>query len=352
MPTFPVSCPRTVSAYVTSSLLLWMAFNVRMAQGGQNTPLESPVPALAASGVASDLEQKSERGAYLVGRGDRLTVRIFGAEGMPDVPVEVEPDGKVNLPMVGKCQAEGLSIRQLEGNLAKLYSTFFKSPEVTVSVADYRSQIVTVVGSVNAPGVIQLQRSTRLMEVISQAGGLRTEAGNRVIINRPISAGYGSFNGDSAALKNANFSILEIDLKRIMEGADPSSNILVQAGDLITVPRAKMVYVVGDVGRPGGYVLDGHSSSFTVLQALALAGGANKTAKTGETRVLRASNGSDAHRTETQINLKRILAGRSPDFPLYAEDILFVPNSAAKNAGARAFQMATDVTTGLAVWRF
>jgi polysaccharide biosynthesis/export protein len=112
-----------------------------------------------------------------------------------------------------------------------------------------------------------------------------------------------------------------------------------------------MVYVVGEIGRPGGYVLDGHSSTITVLQALALAGGVNKTAAASQTRILRAGNG-DSDRTEAKIDLQKILASKAPDIELHADDILFVPNSTAKNVGIRALEMAANIGTGLAIWRF
>ncbi len=125
----------------------------------------------------------------------------------------------------------------------------------------------------------------------------------------------------------------EIDLLKIIDGTDPSADVIVQANDLITVPKAKMIYVVGDVGKPGGYVLDGHSSSLTVLQAIALAGGINKTAAMGNTKILRTATGSDTNRVESEIDMKKIMASKAPDITLHANDILFVPTSAAKNAG-------------------
>ncbi|HEY4051193.1 MAG TPA: polysaccharide biosynthesis/export family protein [Acidobacteriaceae bacterium] len=290
-----------------------------------------------------------DRGAYILGTGDQVTVRVFGADDMPERPTEVGPDGKINLPMVGKVQAAGIPVRTLEANLTTRYSTYFKDPQVSVNVTDYRSEPVTVVGSVSNPSVIQLHGPTRVMQVISMAGGLRPEAGDRIMITRPLSPDKSSAPAADPNDPNAKFYVKEVDLQKIIDGSDPSANVMVQANDVITVPRARMVYVVGDVIRPGGYVLDGHNSSLSVLQAIALAGGINKTAAKSKTRILHATAGGD--RVESMLDLGKIMGSKSPDVPLHADDILFVPNSAAKNAGIRALEIGLNVGTGIAVFR-
>jgi polysaccharide export outer membrane protein len=307
--------------------------------------LNSPVS--DRTGITQYVSQPVNKNDYILGQGDRLSIRVFGADEVPDSPVDVSAEGDIMAPLVGRVNAGGMSVRELELALVQKYGKFYKDPEVTVTVVEYRSQPVTVVGSVNTPGVIQLRRPTRLMDVISQAGGLRADAGDRVLIAR-------SSPSDNVAGHTIDRTSLiqEIDLRKIIEGQDPSLNILVRSNDLITIPKAKMVYVVGEVGRPGGYVLDGHSSTISVLQALALAGGVNKTAAAKQARILRSENDGDTHRIETRINLQKILASREPDVELHADEILFVPNSAARNAGLRALEIATNVGTGLAIWRF
>jgi polysaccharide export outer membrane protein len=281
---------------------------------------------------------------------------MFGADDLPERPIEVGSDGKIILPMVGKVQASGVSVRDVEADLTTRYRTYFKDPQLTVTVTDYRSQPVTVVGAVNTPGVIQLRGPTRLMRVISQAGGLKPEAGDRIIITRRLPPNQGIATTPSSPATgltepNASFYLKEVDLLKIVDGTDPSANLIVEANDLITVPRAKMVYVIGDVGRPGGYVLDGHSSKLTVLQAIALAGGVNRSAAYGSTKILRPTPGGDTTRTETQIDLKKILASKSPDISLHADDILFVPNSLTKAVTVRTIEAAVGIGTGLLIWR-
>jgi polysaccharide export outer membrane protein len=288
--------------------------------------------------------QPVNKSDYILGQGDRILIQVFGATDLPTTPVDVSGEGDVVAPLVGRVHAGGMSVRGLEGALTEKYAKFYKNPEVTVSVVEYRSQPVTVVGSVNTPGVIQLRRPTRLMEVISEAGGLKPDAGETAIVtSRPSADSAGQTNDPQIATQ-------QVDLRKIIDGKDPSLNVLVQPNDLITVPKAKMVYVIGDVGRPGGYVLDESSSTLSVLQALALAGGVNKTAKASQGRILRRGD-EGPQRTETKINVAKILSDKAPDVELHADDILFVPNSAAKNAGARALEAAIDIGTGVAIWR-
>lgn len=284
---------------------------------------------------------------YILGQGDRLSIRVFGADDWPDRPIDVSAEGDIVAPLLGRVTVQGMSVRDLEASLTKQYAKFFKNPEVSVTVTDFRSQPVTVVGSVNTPGVVQLRRPTRLMEVISQAGGLKADAGDKIIVSRRVPGSTSLTNPGQTRYENQEF-----DLHKIIDGQDPAANVLVQANDLITVPKARMVYVVGEIGRPGGYVLDGHGGTISVLQVLALAGGTTKTARTGDSRILRPADDNTTKRTEEKIDLKKILANKAPDVQLRADDILFIPNSTAKSAGLRTLEMAANITTGLAIWRF
>lgn len=352
MSNFPVRARGSIGA----SILITALFAAGAT--AQTVPTVPSVPAVRSETIGDRLAASPianlpvDRGAYILGTGDQVTVRVFGADDLPERPTEVGPDGKINLPMVGKVQASGISVRALEANLTARYSTYFKDPQISVNVTDYRSEPVTVVGAVNAPSVIQLRGPTRLMQVISQAGGLKPDAGDKVLITRPLSPDKSSAPAagpNDTNDTNAKFYVKEVDLLQIIDGTDPSANVMVEANDVITVPKAKMVYVVGDVNRPGGYVLDGHSSSLSILQAIALAGGVNKTAAGSKTRILHASASGD--RVESMVNLNKIMGSKSPDIPLHADDILFVPNSTAKNVGIRALEVGVNVGTGIAVWR-
>jgi polysaccharide export outer membrane protein len=353
------NAPRSIVLPILLAPVLFVSATAQTAATTAAQPMPVPQSQSAADKLAdaASLYQPVDKGGYILGTGDQLSVRVFGADDLPERPIEVGPDGKIGLPMVGKVQASGVSVRDVEADLTTRYRTYFKDPQLTVTVTDYRSQPVTVVGAVNAPGVVQLRGPTRLMRVISQAGGLKPEAGDKVIITRRLPPNQGTATTTTATTAtgltepNASFYLKEIDLLKIIDGTDPSANLIVEANDLITVPRAKMIYVIGDVGRPGGYVLDGHSSRLTVLQAIALAGGVNRSAAYGSTKILRPTTGGDAPRVETQIDLKKILASKSPDISLHADDILFVPNSLTKVVTARAIEAAVSVGTGILVWK-
>lgn len=126
---------------------------------------------------------------YVLGPEDTITVRVFAADDIPDRPAQIANDGTVSLPMIGQVQAAGLTIEQLQKALVIDYKKYFKNPEVTVQVTDFRSQPVSVAGNVNTPGVVQLRGNRNLLEVISMAGGLRADAGDSVLITRNLSEG-------------------------------------------------------------------------------------------------------------------------------------------------------------------
>ena len=139
----------------------------------------TPAPTAAPTNVSS----------YVLGPEDQITVRIFAADDIPDKPVQIDNDGTVTLPMIGNVHAAGLTVEQFQARLVIAYKKYFKDPQVTVQVNDFRSQPVSVAGNVTTPGVVQLRGNRNLMEVIGQAGGLRADAGDSVLITRNLSEG-------------------------------------------------------------------------------------------------------------------------------------------------------------------
>jgi polysaccharide biosynthesis/export protein len=147
---------------------------------------------------------------------------------------------------------------------------------------------------------------------------------------------------------SGEYSVAHIDIRKIMSGQDPKSNILIKPHDVITVPRARMIYVLGNVNRAGGYVLT-DNESMSITQAIALAGGWDKAAKLSGARVLRVSTG--AEREQITANLKKIMENKAPDLQLRPDDILFIPNSFGKEMSGTALQSAIGIGTGIAIWR-
>ena len=284
---------------------------------------------------------------YLLGAEDTITVRVFAADDIPDRPAQIGNDGTVTLPMIGKVHAAGLTVDQLQVNLTAAYKKYFKDPQVTVQVTDFRSQPVSVAGNVLTPGVVQLRGNRDLMEVISQAGGLRADAGDSVLITRNLDEGPIPVDG-AFTDPTGKFSVAHINIRKIMNGSDPQNNITIKPHDVITVPRARLVYVLGNVNRPGGYIMT-ENETITLTQAIALAGGWNATAQLSGTRILRVSGG--AEREQIPANIKKIMSSKATDLQMQPDDILYVPNSFVKQFSSRSVEAAIGVGTGIAVYR-
>jgi polysaccharide export outer membrane protein len=284
---------------------------------------------------------------YILGPEDQITVRVFAADDIPDRPAQIANDGTVMLPMVGQVHAAGLTVDQLQKALVTAYKKYFKDPQVTVQVSDFRSQPVSVAGNVNSPGVVQLRGNRNLLEVISMAGGLRADAGDSVLITRNLSEGPLPVGG-AFTDPTGKFSVAHIDIRSIMSGKDPQGNIMIKPHDVVTVPRARMIYVLGNVGRPGGYVLT-DNESMSITQAIALAGGWNTTAALSGARVLRATGG--AEREQIHADLKKIMENKAPDLQMRPDDILYLPNSFGKAMTERGIDSAIGVGTGILIWR-
>lgn len=221
-------------------------------------------------------------------------------------------------------------------------------PQVTVGIQEFQSQPVSVIGAVTTPGVHHLQGNKTLIEALSAAGGLRPDAGNTVKITRMLA--YGKIPLANATNDSTGqFSVAEVKIRNMMEASNPSDNILVKPHDTISVPRAKMVYVIGEVPKSGGFPVT-EQESFSVLQALSLAGGLERLAAPKNAKVLRFRPGA-AERVEEAINLKRIMNGRDKDVPLRPEDILFVPSNKGKAIALRVIEAAVNTGSGVAVWR-
>jgi polysaccharide biosynthesis/export protein len=288
------------------------------------------------------------RTTYVLGADDVIGIRATDAEEISDKAIRIGANGTINLPMVGRVQAGGLTTEDLEKKLVTLLKPFVRMPEVSVNLVEMRSQPVSVIGAVGNPGVQQLQGRKTLVEMLSLAGGVRVDSGYSVKITRSKEWG-------AIPLRNATedptgqFTVAEVNLKEIMEAKNPANNIPIMPNDVISVPRGDMVYVVGDVKRSGGFVL-GEKARISVLQALSLAAGLERTASASNAKILRADTGGGT-RTEVPVNLKNILAGKDQDVPMEPDDILFVPGSKPKAAIIRGLEAALQVGTGLAIYR-
>lgn len=285
---------------------------------------------------------------YLLGPGDQITVQADECEEISNRPVRIGLDGYIRLPLVGRMRAGGLTVAQLETNLAGRLKEFVREPQAAVSVTEFRSQPVSVIGSVRTPGVHQLQGHKTLIEILSLAGGLEDDAGPVVKVTRRLDIGRIPLP-DAADDPMGRFSVAEVKLKDILKADKPERNIVVRPHDVISVPRAEMVYVAGQVVRAGGFPLN-DKESISALQALALAGGLDRAASPKNARILRRpSDGAD--RVEIPVDLSKVMQNRAEDLPLKPDDILFVPDSVPKRAALRAVEAAIQTATGVVIWR-
>ncbi len=288
---------------------------------------------------------------YIVAPDDLLDIYVVD---VPELSREyrVSPDGTITLPLLSEpVTAAGLSPNQLSSIIAaKLRSAgMVTHAAVTVTVKASSGHSVAITGAVRSPQVYPIFGETNLVRVLSQAGGLADDAGDTAVVTRGETAmrALGLQKSSDGAADTAPPATIKVNLKKLFENADPSSNIPIYPGDTVTVQRAGVVYVVGAVNRAGGYTLARSWENMTVLKAVALAGNVTSTAKRKKTVILRKDSAAPGGHKEIPVNLKQILAGKAPDQTLEANDILFVPDSAGKKALQRGLQavLGAGVTT-------
>ena len=274
---------------------------------------------------------------YALGAGDLIKIDVF------DIPelsrqIRIDPGGYVSMPLIQqRILAAGLTSYQLETKIADLLRAqgLVSHPQVSVFVVQRNSQPITVIGAVEHPLVYQAQRPTTLLEVLSAAGGLADTAGDYVTISRPQ--------------KDGKAHVDRVSLRDLIDRGDPEANVAVAGGDVITVPKAGIVYVVGAVNRPGGFVIQNDTDQMTTLKALALAGGAKEASKPQDAVIIR--KGKAGQNREIAVNVKNILSRKAEDVRLLPNDILFIPDSAGKRALAKAAEAALQITTGIVILR-
>ncbi len=287
--------------------------------------------------------------SYVLGPEDRLTVWALGADEISDKIYPVGSDGKVDFPLVGEIEAAGLTAGQLKDELVSRLRTHIREPLVSITVTEFGSQPATVMGAVAKPGVYQLRGRRTLVEVLSMAGGLSAEAGYTARVTRSLK--WGPIPIDTAENDaGKGFSVAEISLQSLLEARDPAENIVIRPNDVITIPRGELVYAIGNVKVPGGFVLR-EQESMSVLQVLAMCQGLDVNAGGSNARILRAAASDNAPRTEIPVDLKKIMEGKARDVRMHPEDILFVPSSTAKTITRTIIDTATRTITGLIIWR-
>src|SRR5690348_5556063 len=315
--------------------LAWPAFcQVRMDEGmkPQNgaTSAQSPAPI--------------SFGGYLIGVGDILNIQV-AEEDEVSGRYQVSDKGDIQLRLLSApVKASGLTTFQLSKNLEDQLKQqqILKQPYVTVLIERGMTQNVTVVGPVARPGIYPIERPTHLLDILSMSGGLQQDAGQSITINH---RNQGAAGGKDSAGNRPPTQPETIDVSTLMSGENREANVLVQPGDEITVSNASVVYVVGDVNRPGAFSVRDPRNGISVLRAIALVEGPKSTASLGKAIIVRKSTSNS--RQEIPVDIKKIMKGKAQDQMLAANDILFIPVSGFKQGLHAMGDIATRAATGV-----
>lgn len=300
---------------------------------GQSANVSAPasnaaVPASAAAKTSSPGNRNLDSSIRL-GQGDLVEVKVYDVPEL-NTHTRVSDTGDIDLPLVNQVHVEGLTVEEAEKAIEQRldHGGFVRNPHVQLFVSEYTSDGTSVLGEVMKPGVYPVLGEQRLFNLLSAAGGLSPAAGTTITITH----------------KAEPERPVVVSISRNLED-HPDSNVPIFPGDTVMVRRADVIYVVGDVNRPSGFLMD-NGGKLTVLQAIALAGGTTSTAKLGDVRIIRKSPQGVA---EIPVSLKKMLRAKADDLPLQANDILFVPASARKIIGGRTAEAALQMATAVSV---
>ncbi len=258
--------------------------------------------------------------------GDLIDYSVYGVPEMSQ-RARLNSSGNAYLPLLGSVPLAGLTTEQAQKKLEDLLVSggFLKNPHVTITIAEYANGI-SLLGEIARPGVYPVSGARPLYDVLAAAGGLTNNAGNQVVITH------------KDPTKERQSITISRDPAKSTEG-----NVLIYPGDTVIIAKAPVIYVVGEVVQPSGFLLDG-TESFTVLKAIAMSHGTSHDAKLDGTKIIRKSaNGV----TEIPVPLKKIMSAKAKDIELQPDDIVFVPSSAAKSAARRTVDTAITLATGV-----
>lgn len=345
---------------------------------------------------------------YILGKGDVVNVDVFD---VPELTrdVRVSQTGSIGLPLVPvRLQVAGLTEIQAQQKIAEVLEAngLVSHAQVTVSVKERKSKPITIVGAVTHPMVYQAERPVTILEVLAEAGGIANDAGDTVIVSRhapestedpsvppaigpedpavaapqassqketpnpsaplPAVSSPGTLfpvpaeapvvpvaqdNSSAAAHDEPPVlgNTITVNLNSLLEEGDTQHNIVLEPGDVVTVPHAGIVYVLGAVGKPGGYVVSNDRTQLSTLKVLSLAGGLGRAAKSGSAVIIRKDSQGQQH--EVPVDLQKVMNRQMEDVQLQPSDILYVPTSNGKQALLKAVEIGVAVASSAAVFR-
>lgn len=286
----------------------------------------------------------SAREPAVLQENDEIAVHSLQVKEIADKTFRLDQNGEVNLPLAGVVKLGGCTPRQAEKVVIDALKSYYREPDVEISVTSFHVESVSVLGSVGTPGVYPLKGRMDLREAVSAAGGLRGDAGPTLILTRQ--GAYGLIPHPGARQLVSGESVVDIDVHDLFQGQTALDNIMVKPHDVISIPAAQLIYVVGNVKRAGGFPLGGRPN-LSVIQALALAEGLDPRAAPQSAKILR--RGSSAEEL-IPVDMKKIIAGKAEDIILRPNDILYVPSDAVKTITNRTIEAAIQIGTGLAIF--
>jgi polysaccharide export outer membrane protein len=384
--------------------LVWLVYSSSCAHAQDPTVVGTPEQANERIKMLGQASSKPSPHEYTIGNGDLLSISVF------DVPeltreVRVSRGGTIAIPLVpARLHIAGLTEMQARQAIADVLEAkgLVSHPQVEVTVKEHRSRPITVVGAVAHPMVYQADSDVTLLEALANAGGIANDAGDTIIVTRPRAALFIPIAGSEPIVESAPgtassaseattttddkeqpltaappafqsapqvdhtpasaadsssqtqtpaplSNIISINLNELLEKGDMRNNIPLQPGDVVTVPHGGIVYVLGAVTRPGGFVLSNDRTQLTTLKILSLAGGQTRFAKLDHAVIVRKDD--QGKQTATEVDLKKIIHLQQEDLPLRASDILYIPDSNTKRVLYGTLQIAVGVATAAALYR-
>ncbi|GAK53967.1 polysaccharide export protein [Candidatus Moduliflexus flocculans] len=270
------------------------------------------------SGAAAYAQDDDANKNYIIGSEDVLDIKVWDHDDLSRT-VTVSADGYFSFPLIGRIKAGGLTVRSLETKIAQLLDKdYIVNPQVTITVADFKSQKVFILGEVKSPGAYYLSKNDTVLEVISKAGGVTPNAGREIIIARPKQGA----TSQPASLDSQTSQLQRVNLQALLAG-DVQKNVSVQDNDTIYVPKASQFSVFGEVQKPGSYMLENDTS---ILEAISIAGGPTSNADTQKLELLRKENGAQR---KIVLNIKQLLEARTGDeeFLIQDGDVIYQPRA-------------------------
>ena len=267
--------------------------------------LSSAFPALAAG--PEPAPTRTTAADYQIGAHDVLEVRVYGEEDLSRT-TEVTSKGAIGMPLVGEVPVLGLTAAEIEDRLKALYGKdYLVSPQIFVTVKDFKSQTIQVLGAVKTPGIVTLTKPSAVLDVLSLAGGISDAGGKTLLLLR---GGTGKPTEPTT-----------VDVHRLLVEGDTTQNLDVHGGDIVFVPRGDEIYILGEVRNPGALK---YEEGMTLTQAISKMNGFTKSASKSKVQVVRVDG---EKKSQFDVNVSRVEKGKQEDFVLKARDLVVVPES-------------------------